>query len=56
MKKTFIRTLIVFGLELLRILRMVLIKRNLDKTTLTLITCTKDDDNSQTVYIAELVN
>ena len=35
---------------------MVLIKRNKDKTTLTLITCTKDDDKSQTVYIAELVN
>ena len=35
---------------------MVLITRNLDKTSLTLITCTKDDDTSQTVYIAELVN
>ena len=35
---------------------MVLINRNLDKNTLTLITCTKDDDKSQTVYIAELVN
>ena len=35
---------------------MVLITRNLDKTCLTLITCTKDDDTSQTVYIAELVS
>ena len=35
---------------------MVLISRNLDKTCLTLITCTKDDDTSQTVYIAELVS
>ncbi len=34
---------------------MVLITRDLDKTCLTLITCTKDDDTSQTVYIAELV-
>lgn len=29
--------------------------RNYDKTTLTLITCTNDNDSSQTVYIAELV-
>ena len=35
---------------------LVLIKRDVEKTTLTLITCTKDDDTSQTVYIAELVN
>ena len=33
----------------------VTIYRNYDKTTLTLITCTKNDDTSQTVYIAELV-
>ena len=31
------------------------IVRNYDKTTLTLITCTKDNDSSQTVYILELV-
>ena len=35
---------------------MVLVTRDLEKTCLTLITCTKDDDKSQTVYIAELVN
>lgn len=29
--------------------------RSYNKTTLTLITCTKDNDSSQTVYIAELV-
>lgn len=34
----------------------VAIERNYDKTTLTLITCTKDDDTKQTVYIAELVS
>ena len=33
----------------------VTIYRNYDKTTLTLITCTKNNDSSQTVYIAELV-
>lgn len=33
----------------------VSIVRNYDKTTLTLITCTKDDSTKQTVYIAELV-
>lgn len=33
----------------------VSIIRNYDKTTLTLITCTKDDSTKQTVYIAELV-
>lgn len=33
----------------------VSIVRNYDKTTLTLITCTKDDATKQTVYIAELV-
>ena len=32
----------------------VRILRNRDKTSLTLITCTKDDDYHQTVYIAEL--
>ena len=34
----------------------VRINRNYDKTTLTLITCTKDDDYHQTVYIFELVS
>lgn len=33
----------------------VTIIRNYDKTTLTLITCTKDDSAKQTVYIAEMV-
>lgn len=33
----------------------VSIMRNYDKTTLTLITCTKNDETKQTVYIAELV-
>ena len=32
-----------------------IIYRNYDQTTLTLITCTKNDDTRQTVYIAELV-
>lgn len=32
----------------------VQIKRNRDLTVLTLITCTKDDDKHQTIYIAEL--
>ncbi len=32
----------------------VSIKRNYDKTTLTLITCTKDDSSTQSIYIAEL--
>lgn len=31
------------------------ITRNMDKTTLTLITCTKNSDTEQTVYILELV-
>ncbi len=31
------------------------IKRNYSKKTLTLITCTKDSDTKQTVYIAEMV-
>ena len=31
------------------------IYRDINKTTLTLITCTKDDKNSQTIYIAELI-
>lgn len=34
---------------------VVSIMRDRSKNTLTLITCTKDDDYSQTVYIAELV-
>ena len=34
----------------------VRILRNSEKTTLTLITCTKDDSTSQTIYILELVN
>ncbi len=34
---------------------VVSIVRNFSKTTLTLITCTKNDDTTQTVYIAELV-
>lgn len=34
----------------------VSIHRNYDRTTLTLITCTKDDDTKQTVYILELVS
>lgn len=35
---------------------VVEIRRNYDKTTLTLITCTKGDDTKQTVIISELVN
>lgn len=34
----------------------VAVYRNYNKTTLTLITCTKNDDTTQTVYIAELVS
>ncbi len=34
---------------------MATIYRDTNKTTLTLITCTKDSDSSQTVYILELV-
>ncbi len=34
---------------------IVSIRRNYDKTSLTLITCTKNSDSLQTVYIAELV-
>ena len=34
----------------------VAIYRNYNKTTLTLITCTKNDDTTQTLYIAELVS
>ena len=34
---------------------VVSIKRDRSKNTLTLITCTKDNDFSQTIYIAELV-
>ena len=33
----------------------VTIHRNMERTTLTMITCTKNDDSSQTIYIAELV-
>ncbi len=33
----------------------VAIRRNYDKTTLTLITCTKNDKKTQTIYICELV-
>ncbi len=34
----------------------VTIYRNESKNTMTLITCTKDDDTKQTIYILELVN
>ena len=34
---------------------VAVIHRNTEKTTLTLITCTKDNDSSQTIYILELV-
>ena len=34
---------------------VAVIRRNIEKTTLTLITCTKDNDFSQTIYILELV-
>ena len=34
---------------------VVKLVRNHDRTTLTMITCTKDNDNAQTVYIAEMV-
>jgi LPXTG-site transpeptidase (sortase) family protein len=34
----------------------VTINRNMDRTTLTMITCTKDNDYLQTIYIAELVD
>ena len=34
---------------------LVTIRRNYDQTSLTMITCTKDNDHTQTVYIAELV-
>ena len=34
---------------------VAVIRRNKERTTLTLITCTKDNDSSQTVYILELV-
>lgn len=33
----------------------VAVYRDADKTTLTLITCTKNDDTTQTVYISELI-
>lgn len=34
---------------------VAVIHRNIERTSLTLITCTKDNDNSQTIYIAERV-
>ena len=34
----------------------VTIYRDESKNTMTLITCTKDDDTKQTIYILELVN
>ena len=34
----------------------IAVYRDYDKTTLTLVTCTKDDDEHQTVYILELVD
>ena len=34
---------------------VAVIRRNKERTTLTLITCTKDNDSSQTIYILELV-
>ncbi len=34
---------------------VVSVIRNYSKTTLTMVTCTKDDNSTQTVYIAELV-
>lgn len=34
---------------------LVRIQRNYDRTSLTMITCTKDNDSTQTVYISELV-
>ena len=34
---------------------VVAIRRNKEKTTLTMVTCTKDNDYTQTVYISELV-
>lgn len=35
---------------------VVVIHRNLERTTLTMVTCTKDNDAAQTVYISELVD
>ena len=35
---------------------VVKIRRNMDRTCLTLITCTKNNDTAQTIYVAELVN
>ena len=32
------------------------IYRDLDQTTLTLVTCTKNDDTTQTIYICNLIN
>ena len=34
----------------------IAIYRNYNKTTLTLVTCTNNDETTQTVYIAELEN
>ena len=36
------------------IIVFIAIYRNYKKTTLTLVTCTNNDSNSQTIYIAEL--
>lgn len=49
-----------YGYQIVNIYRVekngvVVIQRNDSRTTLTMITCTKDDDFTQTVYIAELV-
>lgn len=35
---------------------LVNVRRDLNKTSLTMITCTKDNDYTQTVYISELVS
>ena len=34
---------------------IVMIRRNMDRTSMTMITCTKDNDYTQTVYISELI-
>ena len=34
---------------------IVPLRRNYNRTTLTMITCTKDNDSAQTVYVAELI-
>lgn len=35
---------------------VVVIHRNKDRTTLSMVTCTKNNDSSQTIYISELVD